>query len=85
MEPDDPVKHDRRDFLQTAGGAAATLTMGLPSASVPIPKFARVYRTLGSELRNRRTLASYNPSAALNPKFAIRLAAIAVRTSGSRH
>jgi 3-hydroxyisobutyrate dehydrogenase-like beta-hydroxyacid dehydrogenase len=33
MEPDDAVKHDRRDFLQTAGGAAATLTMGLPSAA----------------------------------------------------
>lgn len=32
MEPDDTVKPDRRDFLQTAGGAAATLTMGLPSA-----------------------------------------------------
>ena len=25
------MKHDRRDFLQTAGGAAATLTMGLPA------------------------------------------------------
>jgi 3-hydroxyisobutyrate dehydrogenase-like beta-hydroxyacid dehydrogenase len=32
MEPDDVRKQDRRDFLQTAGGAAATLTMGLPSA-----------------------------------------------------
>jgi len=32
MEPDDTVKHDRRDFLQAAGAAAATLTMGLPSA-----------------------------------------------------
>lgn len=32
MEPDDTMKHDRRDFLQTAGGAAATLTMGLPTA-----------------------------------------------------
>jgi 3-hydroxyisobutyrate dehydrogenase-like beta-hydroxyacid dehydrogenase len=32
MEPGDPLKQDRRDFLQTAGGAAATLTMGLPSA-----------------------------------------------------
>jgi 3-hydroxyisobutyrate dehydrogenase-like beta-hydroxyacid dehydrogenase len=32
VEPDDAVKRDRRDFLQTAGGAAATLTMGLPTA-----------------------------------------------------
>jgi 3-hydroxyisobutyrate dehydrogenase-like beta-hydroxyacid dehydrogenase len=32
MEPDDAMKRDRRDFLQTAGGAAATLTLGLPSA-----------------------------------------------------
>jgi len=58
MEPDDTVKRDRRDFLQTAGGAAATLTMGLPSASVPIPKFARVAARSESELRNRRTLAT---------------------------
>jgi 3-hydroxyisobutyrate dehydrogenase-like beta-hydroxyacid dehydrogenase len=33
VEPDDTVRHDRRDFLQTAGGAAATLTIGLPSAA----------------------------------------------------
>lgn len=34
MEPDDTLKQDRRDFLQTAGGAAATLTVGvLPSAA----------------------------------------------------
>jgi 3-hydroxyisobutyrate dehydrogenase-like beta-hydroxyacid dehydrogenase len=32
MGTDDSVKQDRRDFLQTAGGAAATLTMGLPAA-----------------------------------------------------
>jgi hypothetical protein len=53
------------------------------TASVPIPKFARIYRTLCSELRNRRTLAI--PSAALNPELANGLAAIVVRTSGSRH
>jgi len=29
-----------------------------PAASVPIPKFARACRTLRSELRNRRTLAT---------------------------
>src|ERR1051326_5975192 len=32
MEPTDSSKQNRRGFLQTAGGAAATLTMGLPSA-----------------------------------------------------
>jgi 3-hydroxyisobutyrate dehydrogenase-like beta-hydroxyacid dehydrogenase len=33
MDPTDTAKQDRRGFLQTAGGAAATLTMGgLPSA-----------------------------------------------------
>src|ERR1700732_1807066 len=45
-------------------------------ASVPIPKFARVCRTLRSELRNRRTLATLDSSAALNPKFATGLAAM---------
>jgi len=32
MEPDDTTKHGRRDFLQTAGGAEAALTVGLPAA-----------------------------------------------------
>ena len=32
MEPADATKQNRRGFLQTAGGAAASLTIGLPSA-----------------------------------------------------
>jgi hypothetical protein len=46
------------------------------------PEFAaRSEANFGIEGHQRR----YDSSAALNPKFAIGLAAIAVRTSGSRH
>src|SRR5262249_31763292 len=52
---------------------------------VPIPKFARVCRTLDANFGIEGHQQLYDSSAALNPKFATRLAAIVMRTSGSRH
>jgi len=42
----------------SAAARAKVAAASARSASVPIPKFARVCRTLRSELRNRRTLAT---------------------------
>src|ERR1700730_8539914 len=73
---------------------------GQRPTSVPIPKFAQLCSTqLVSRFRSSPNLAArpmrtseskdtskpYDSSAALNPKFATGLAAIAMRTSGSRH
>jgi hypothetical protein len=58
----------------------------MQESSVPIPKFAMLCSKLRSELRNQRdTSKSMILVPLMNPKFAIELAAIGVRTSGSGH
>src|SRR5262249_13812209 len=48
-----PIPTDGLSYHSAAAGAC----MAAMTASVPIPKFARVCRTFGSDLRNRRTPA----------------------------